>query len=104
LTAWRIEADGLILHVRLTPKSGRDEIAGLGSANEGRSNLLVRVTAPPENGAANAALRKLIAKAAGLSQGAVNIIAGERAREKRLKLTVDPVAILARLSAAGIST
>lgn len=93
----------MILHVRVTPKSGRDEIIGLRSAGEGRSHLLAKVTAPSENDAANTALRKLIAKMAGVGQGAVSIIAGERAREKRLKLTGDPVAILARLKSTGIS-
>ncbi|MGE3745916.1 MAG: DUF167 family protein [Sphingomonadaceae bacterium] len=103
MTAWRIEADGLILHVRVTPKSGRDEIVGLRSVGEGRAHLLVKVTAPPENDAANMALRKLIAKMAGVGQGAVSVIAGKRAREKRLKLAGDPLAILARLKSTGIS-
>jgi uncharacterized protein YggU (UPF0235/DUF167 family) len=63
----------------------------------------VKVAAPPEDGAANEALRWLIAGAAGLARSAVTIVAGEQAREKRLKLAGDPVAILASLQRIGIT-
>lgn len=86
----------------MTPKAGRDEIVGVRAAGDGRSHLAVRIAAPPEDGAANAALLRLIAKAAGLARRAVTIATGEQAREKRLKLTGDPVAILANLRALEI--
>jgi len=102
LAAWRAEPDGVLLHVRVTPKGGRDEILGLRDTADGRRYLAVKVAAPPEDGAANDALRRLIARAAGLGRGAVTIVAGEQAREKRLKLAGDPVAILASFETIGI--
>lgn len=102
MAAWRIEPDGLILHVRVTPKAGRDQIVGVREAADGKTHLAVRIAAAPEDGAANEALRRLIAKAAGLGRSAVTIVAGEQAREKRLKLAGDAVAVLAKFKASGI--
>ena len=44
--------------------------------------LRVTVAAAPVDGRANAALCKLIAKQAGVARGRVNVIRGERSREK----------------------
>jgi uncharacterized protein (TIGR00251 family) len=89
--------------VRVTPKGGRDEIIGVRETSDGRHHLAVKIASPPENGAANEALRRLIADAAGLGRSAITIVAGAQAREKRLKLTGDPVAILASLQRIGIT-
>ena len=73
-----IMAKGQIkLEVRLTPRAGRDEIGGL---RDGA--LQVRVTAPPVDGKANEALRRLIAKRAGVPKSRVTIVRGERSRRK----------------------
>ncbi len=54
------------LEVRLTPRAGRDEIGGR------REGLLqVRVKAPPVDGKANEALRRLIAKRVGVPKSRV---------------------------------
>ena len=50
---WQIVDDGLELAVRLTPKGGRDRIDGIGEDASGKPVLLVRVAAPPVDGAAN---------------------------------------------------
>ena len=44
------------------------------------------MTAPPVDGAANAALRKLLAKSLGVSQSQVEIIRGVRGRNKLLRV------------------
>jgi uncharacterized protein len=46
----------------------------------------VRVTEPPLDGRANAALVKLIAKRAGIAKGRVSIVRGERSREKVVRV------------------
>ena len=102
MAGWRIEPDGLILHVRVTPKAGRDQIVGMREASDGKTHLAIKIAAPPEDGAANEALLRLIAKIAGLGRGSVTIVAGAQAREKRLKLAGDPVAVLAKFKALGI--
>jgi hypothetical protein len=67
--------------VRLTPRAGREEIAG-----ERGGVLLVRVTAPPVDGRANEALCRLIAKRAGVGVRSVTVIRGERSREKLVRV------------------
>jgi uncharacterized protein (TIGR00251 family) len=69
------------LEVRLQPRSGRNEIVG-----ERNGQLLVRVAAAPVDGKANAALCKLIAKAAGVSRGEVAIVQGATSRDKVVRV------------------
>ena len=74
------------LAVRLTPRGGRDGIDGWARDGAGRAWLKVRIAAPPVDGAANAALVRLIAKALGRPASAVRIAAGETARLKQLEI------------------
>ena len=60
---WLASADGVTLAVRLTPKGGRDAIAGIERLADGRAVLKVRVRAAASEGEANAALIELVAKA-----------------------------------------
>lgn len=69
------------VEVRLQPRARRDEVAG---EREGR--LLVRVTAPPVEGRANEALRRLIAKRAGVARGRVAVVRGQRSRDKVVRV------------------
>jgi uncharacterized protein len=70
------------LKVRLQPRSSRDGIDGLhGDA------LKVKVTAPPVEGRANKAVKKLLAEQLGISPSQIEIIAGERSREKLLRIS-----------------
>lgn len=62
---FRIRENGIDLFVRLTPKSSMDRLEGVETAADGRSHLKARVRAVPENGAANHALERLVAKDAG---------------------------------------
>ena len=68
--------------VRATPRSGRDSIeAGTGGV------FLVRVTAPPDEGRANAAVCKVLAEALGVPKSAVTVVRGHRTRVKTLEIT-----------------
>ncbi len=49
--------------------------------------LLVRVTAPPVDDAANVALCRLLAKRAGVPRSAVRIVKGARSRDKVVELS-----------------
>ena len=85
--AWyRAEAVGLILFVRLTPRGGRDAIDGPVPLADGREVLGVRVRVPPEDGAANAALVALIAKAFKVPKSAVMVTAGTTSRVKQVRV------------------
>lgn len=70
----------------MTPKGGRDAVDGWAADEAGRPLLKVRVSAAASDGAANAAVLELIAKALRVPRSAVRIAAGETSRVKRLEL------------------
>jgi uncharacterized protein (TIGR00251 family) len=74
------------LAVRLTPRGGRDAVAGWAEDADGRALLKARVSCPPVDGEANEALIRLIAKTLGLPRSAVSIASGETARVKVLQI------------------
>lgn len=74
------------LTVRVTPRGGRDAVDGWSLDAAGRLVLNVRVSAVAADGAANAALIRLIAKLLKQPKSAVRIAAGETARVKRLDI------------------
>jgi uncharacterized protein len=80
--------------VRVTPKGGGDAVDGWTTDAAGRPLLKVRVSAAAAEGAANAAVIVLIAKALGVAKSAVRIASGETARVKRLEIRgTDPEAL-----------
>jgi uncharacterized protein (TIGR00251 family) len=87
---------GLIVAVRLTPKSARDAVEGLEDF-DGQTVLKARVRALPEDGKANAALEKLIAKWLGLPQSAVDVVQGGKSRVKQVAISGNGVALSALL-------
>jgi len=69
------------LTVRVTPNAGENSI-GMPDDNRPGAVLLIRVTATPENGKANAAVLKLLSKALGLPRTSLAIIRGGNSRIK----------------------
>ncbi len=94
---WRIEAGGLLLDIRLTPRGGRDAIDGVAQISDGRSVLKVRVRAAASEGEANAALVKLIAKTLDVAVRDVSLVAGASARLKQLRISGAGAALSATL-------
>ena len=94
---WAPAGRGLRLTVRLTPRGGRDRLEGVAEI-DGRPVLRARVAAAPVDGAANAALERLVAKSLGVAKSAVRIAAGETARIKTLEIAGEPGALAARLA------
>ena len=86
------------LALRVTPKAARTAIGGLRADAEGRVRLLVGVTAPPENGKANKAVIKLLAKAWRLPKSAFDVVAGATDRNKVLAIETgeDPRLLVAQ--------
>ena len=91
------DATPLRLTVRLTPRGGREAVEGWARDENGRPYLKARVTAPPVDGTANAALKKLIAKTLKRPKSAVRIVSGEQARVKQLEIDGMDEAELVRL-------
>jgi uncharacterized protein (TIGR00251 family) len=98
---YRLEPDGLVLHVRVTPNAGADRIEGTETRDDGSTVLRIRVRAVPDKGKANAAVIALLAKALGRPKSAVNLISGDTARLKTLRLGGDPAALAAALDQLG---
>lgn len=69
------------IDVRVTPRAGRSGIAGV---RDGA--ILVRLAAAPVEGAANAELIDLIARAIHIPKRDVTIVSGERSRSKRVRV------------------
>ena len=86
---FKARLDGVDLYVRLTPKAALDRIDGVETAADGRSHLKARVRAVPENGLANQALERLVAKALGVPASAVSVVAGGTSRLKTLRIAGD---------------
>ncbi|MFI4976951.1 MAG: DUF167 domain-containing protein [Caulobacterales bacterium] len=74
------------LTVRLTPRGGRDAVQGWALDQAGRPFLRVRVAAPPVDGAANAALVVLLAKALRRPRSSVRVAAGDAGRVKQIEI------------------
>lgn len=85
------------LAVRVTPRAARDAVAGFDS----EGTLLVRVTAPPADGAANAAVTKLLARALGLPSRDVVLAGGATSRQKRFEVPLPEDEVRRRLEEAA---
>jgi hypothetical protein len=93
---------GIVLKVRLTPKSARDEIVGPETFG-GETVLKARVRALPEDGRANAALERLVAGWLKLPPSSVSVTQGGKSRLKQVSVEGDADTLLrlveARLAA-----
>ena len=70
-----------LLRVRVQPKASRNAIK-----IDESGVIRVALTAAPVDGAANLALRELVAKRMGLPKGSVSLVSGDKSREKMLRL------------------
>jgi uncharacterized protein (TIGR00251 family) len=74
---------GSALTVRVTPRARRTEVAEI--LEDG--TLRIRVTAPPVEGKANAALIEFLARALGIRKSRIEIVAGEKGLDKIVSIT-----------------
>jgi len=95
--AWHPSGDGLVVRVRLTPKASRDAIEGVETTAEGLA-LKARVRAVPEDGAANAALARLLAEWLGVPRTSVSQVSGAKSRIKTFVIAGDGEALAGRAS------
>jgi uncharacterized protein (TIGR00251 family) len=82
-----------LLAVRVQPRAKRDEVVG-----ERAGAVVIRLSAPPVDGKANAALCRFVAERAGVARSAVSVVRGASARDKTLRVEgVDSDALRAAL-------
>lgn len=72
---------GTELTVRVTPKASRDRITREGD------DIRVYTTTVPEDGKANAAVTKLLAKALGLPKSDLTLVRGQTSRDKSFRIS-----------------
>lgn len=85
-----------VLNVRVIPRARKSAIAGMrGDA------WLVRLQAPPVEGAANDELIGMLARVLGVPRRDVTLVSGERSRDKRVRIaSLDKATAHERLAAA----
>ena len=92
--------EGVTLPVRLTPKSAKDEVAGVEIFGD-EMVLKARVRALPEAGRANEALERLIAAWLHVPPSSVSVVQGGKSRLKQVAIAGD-ADDLVRLIAARV--
>ena len=90
---------GVTLRIRLRPGASRDAVLGRGVLAEGEHAVLAAVSAPPEDGKANAALIRLLAKVWHLPKTSITIAGGATSRTKLLHVAGPPEPLMAQLGA-----
>ena len=70
-----------IINVKVIPRASRDQITGIE-----QGLYRIKLTAPPVEGRANKALKELLARRLGLPKGDIEIISGERSRQKSVRI------------------
>ena len=76
-----LEPGHVLLRVRLTPRATREQVT-----LQDDGSLAVRVSAPPVDGRANAALERAVAGALGVAPSRVSLVRGARGRDKTLRV------------------
>jgi uncharacterized protein len=85
-----------LLSIRLTPRAARERLAPGPDAG-----FVAHVTAPPAEGAANDALCRLVARAAGVAPSRVTVVRGHRGRQKVVRVEgVAEAGVRARIGAS----
>ena len=92
-------ADGLRLFVKVQPGASKNAIEEVICDPCGQAYLKVRVTAVPENGKANIAVTKLLAKNWKLPVSSISITARETSRLKTFHIKGNPETLAAHLGA-----
>ena len=72
---------GARIAVRVTPRGGREALT-----RDDAGAIHIRVTAPPEDGKANAAVRKLLARALGIAPSRLTLTGGATSRDKVFRI------------------
>ena len=94
---FRAAEGGVRVAIKLTPKASQNRIQGVVQEADGSPVIKASVTAPPEDGKANAALIELLARNWKLPKTAITVVQGASGRRKTLHVMGEPNALLSRL-------
>jgi len=97
MIALQQHAEGVILPVRAQPGARKNAVVG-----EQNGALKVAVTAPADQGKANKALVELLCEALDVKRSQVELLKGDKSRDKRFLIrALDPSKLQERLVALG---
>jgi uncharacterized protein (TIGR00251 family) len=93
----QVENDRVLLHVKVQPRSSRNQIGEV----VGRQ-LKIKITAPPVDSAANKALVRFLADLLNCPRGSVQILHGETSRHKVISVQgISPVILQEKLTGSS---
>ena len=69
-----------VLQIRVIPKASKRQIIKEGN------KIRIKLISPPQDGRANKELRELLSKKLKVPKGNINIISGERFRDKHVRI------------------
>ncbi len=81
MSAWQESNGAVTFAVKVVPRASKNQIAGM----EGDA-VKVRLTAPPVEGKANAALVRFLAETLGVSRAQIEIVTGHASRHKVVRV------------------
>ncbi len=90
---------GLLLRVRVTPKSSSNTVEGVMRQADGTVSLQIRVTAQPDKGKANKAVIQTLAHALGMPKSQLAIASGATSRQKTVRIDSQTQFVLQALQA-----
>ena len=90
--------DGVRVALRVSPRAARNRIQGIAPDGEGGFVLKISVTAVPEDGKANGAVIRLLAKAWRVPRQSLRITRGASTRRKTLHVAGPPDELAARIT------
>jgi uncharacterized protein (TIGR00251 family) len=90
--------NALVFTVKVVPRASKSEIVG-----DYDGALKVRIVSPPVDGGANAELVKFLSKTFGVSRSAVEILSGQSARTKQVKISGVNLQDFLKITGAGDS-
>lgn len=73
--------DGTFLAVHIQPRASKNEVCGIHG-----SELKIRLTSPPVDGAANKLCQEFLSELFGIPKSKVSIASGEKSRHKKVLL------------------
>ena len=82
MSPWSIQEteDAVLFKIKVQPRSSKNQICGLQS-----DALKIKLTAPPVDGAANAAILRFLAEQLSIPQSALKIISGQTSQHKLIR-------------------
>ena len=87
-----VSRDDIVLTLHIQPRASKNEVCGVQD-----NALKIRLTSPPVDGAANKLCREFLAELFKVPKSAVEIIAGETSRHKRVRISGSDIARLTQI-------